>query len=638
MPSLYALLVAINNYPDPRHTLRGCVNDMLQMQQYLKDYCEQAGIVFLPLVLTDEAATRQGVINGFDHYQSAETSDCCLFYFAGHGSRCPAPEAFWGLEADDLLESIVCWDSRKPGCNDLMDKELSYLIWRATQGKDAPFLTIMDCCHSGRMRDAKEEEIGLRTLRESYDTLPAAQFTGIEYYKKMTDGQLRPPLGRRVHLAAARDTETAKEVNAGGQPHGIFTYCLIEALNATGPLISYADLMNRVNLRIRNAVADQSAQLDATFTEDRNRGFLFSQLDALRPSYLVAWDKELNSWMINAGALHGIPEGDSESRTLLELTSNGHQVSIEHVLPNRSKVSGMEGYDSRRSYAATIKRRAIPKLDLAFAPGSDPEGINLLRSLIADQASDLFRLQEEIIGSAFLIHAKDNTYFLSRTHHAEPLFQRVPGYNIEGADFFVKQLDKVANWQQVLDLQHPGTGIRDSEIGIELYRVTEPGNEEDTAPVEVIDWQATLSLFSYIFDKGQWHRPAFQLKICNNGLRPLWVGLLYLGSDFSIDNQLLTKEMLAPGQEVWAQEIFNGYAYRTISLHIQDNQLRKGINRIDEYLKLFISTEELNTDVYCQKGLDANRTKMPNLVFKRRQPVERDWATKVMWFRVERLV
>lgn len=634
MPTLHALLVGIDNYPNPRHVLRGCVNDLQHLDRFLETYCNNMGFDYLPVILSDTQATRQAVIDGFNHFREAKEEDCCLFYYSGHGSRSAAPEVFRGLEPDHSLESIVCWDSREPGGHDLMDKELSYLIWHVAHGKDLPFVTIMDCCHSGSMRDIDSGTIGTRTLRDMGGALPVEQFWGIEHYKKTKSGQLSPPLGRRVHLAAARDTELAKEVNAGGQPRGIFTYCLIEALNNTGPLISYADLLNRVNLRIRQNVGDQSAQLDATFTDDRNLGFLFSRIDAGRPSYLIAWDKAQGAWMLNAGALHGIPAGDADSRTVLELSDDGHQVQVENVRPDRSTVSGMNGYDTKRVYAAVTYRRAIPKLNLAFAPDSDAEGVDVLTGIIQKQASDLFRLQEHAAGSIYLVHAREGAYFLSRTHDVTPLFQRVPGYNETSAVSFLRKLDAVANWQQVLKLHNPDTGIRDSEIDIQLFRLMEARRDDemdDDVPVEPVDWKAGFAMFSYFQKDGAFLKPAFQLQLRNNGNRTLWVGLLYLGSNFSMTNALIPKQALGPGDEVWASDVVDGYSYRTIPLQIDDSRLAA----IDEYLKVFISTEELNIDMYNQKSLAAD-TDTHRAIGWRQQPQEKDWAAKTVAVRVER--
>jgi hypothetical protein len=54
-----------------------------------------------------------------------------------------------------------------------MDKELSWLITKATKGKEKlQFISIMDCCHSGRItrtKDIQEDEILVRTLDELED-------------------------------------------------------------------------------------------------------------------------------------------------------------------------------------------------------------------------------------------------------------------------------------------------------------------------------------------------------------------------------------------------------------------------------------------------------------------------------------
>src|SRR5690606_19368727 len=119
------------------------------LKTYLEDRFGNERFQLHLRVLENEAATRAGIIAGFDHFQSAVDGDSCLFFFAGHGSWFEAPEAFWDVESDRRNETLVCYDSRLEGGRDLIDKELSYLIWRATKDKDVHFLAVTDCCHSG---------------------------------------------------------------------------------------------------------------------------------------------------------------------------------------------------------------------------------------------------------------------------------------------------------------------------------------------------------------------------------------------------------------------------------------------------------------------------------------------------------
>ena len=101
------------------------------------------------LALRNEQATREAVIDGFrGHLAGAGPGDVTLFYYAGHGSQEQAPEQFWHLEPDRLDETLVCYDSRTPGCWDLADKELARLIDEVTD-RAGHVAVILDCCHSG---------------------------------------------------------------------------------------------------------------------------------------------------------------------------------------------------------------------------------------------------------------------------------------------------------------------------------------------------------------------------------------------------------------------------------------------------------------------------------------------------------
>src|SRR6185369_11131982 len=97
-PNIYALLVGINNYPDPHHQLRGCVNDIRALEEYLNGRIDGSGFQFFPKVLLDKEATREALIDGFrTHLKKAGRGDTALFYFAGHGSQEIAAEEFWPI-------------------------------------------------------------------------------------------------------------------------------------------------------------------------------------------------------------------------------------------------------------------------------------------------------------------------------------------------------------------------------------------------------------------------------------------------------------------------------------------------------------------------------------------------------------
>ncbi|RIK57336.1 MAG: caspase, partial [Chloroflexi bacterium] len=147
-PCLYALLVGINDYPDPRHRLAGCVNDVTRMERYLRARTAQERFDLQLQTLTDSQAGRDAIVAAFGRLGPARAGDVVFFFFSGHGSQAVTPPELRPDEPDGLDETLVCWDSRTPGGWDLADKELAQLI-AAAGAQGAHVLVILDCCHSG---------------------------------------------------------------------------------------------------------------------------------------------------------------------------------------------------------------------------------------------------------------------------------------------------------------------------------------------------------------------------------------------------------------------------------------------------------------------------------------------------------
>lgn len=604
MPTLHAFLVGIQHYANPKHDLRGSATDMQQMDLFLQSYCERNGFSYHPLRLLNEGATRQAVIDGFMHFSEARMEDCCLFFFSGHGSRYEAPEAFWGIEPDHSLESVVCFDSRTEGKHDLMDKELSFLIWQASQRTSLPFISIFDSCHSGHMRGLSNG-LQARALDEVPCTLAPEDFTGHAYYAKTPGGQLSPPQGRRVHLGAARDVEYANEVDTGnGNIRGIFTYCLLEALDKFGSGIRYSELIQRVNQRIRNNRFQQSAQLEATFTDDKQRGFLFEKPGAANSHLLVLWDRDKQAWKVNAGALHGMPVTESADRNTLKIRQDDHIVKIEQVFPGYSLVSGMDGYDTKPAYTATIEHLLKPKLVLDFTPDCDSEAMQAIRQFLDQNVPGQYQFGE---GAKYLIEARTEALNLRRRDQELPVLQGGV-YSKENPGIFLENLDMVAAWQNLLELENPDPIGQELPVEAQLFRLSVPGQFADNAAKELVNWQNESAVFRY--DQGK-KQPGFQFQVRNPGTTELWISLLYLDSQFGISNQLIPKYCLGPGEEIWATAVFRERYFRSIPIFISPSDLNKGITATTEYLKLLAGTREWDVDQYDQQPGEMVSRGMP---------------------------
>lgn len=624
---LYALLVAIDKYRRPVPALRGCVNDRDALKAYLeRQFANQDDIQLNIKTLTDAEATKQGIIDAFAHFDDATPEDICLFYFSGHGSQAPSPQEFYHLDPDRRNETLVCYDSRHEA-RDLMDKELSYLIWKATNGKDQHFVTIFDCCHSGTMtRNAT------MTARQApADSFPTRfqEYHGFQDYKISKEENFAfasPPRGKSIQLAACKEQETAKETRINGETRGIFTYNLVQTLEQSGGNVSYSELLQILQMRVGNKVRDQFPQLITTEPGDKNQRFLGGAIPPAPQSYLIQYSK--GKWLMNAGTIQGIPPQGGT----VEL-EDGSKVTLTNVLPNQSEVSGMESRDTQQAYKAFAKGLAFPKMKAAYAPDASNDGKRVLNNAFEKYPSSVFEIVDDIAEASHWIRCVDRTFRLTLPDDERPVFKRVEGYSEADALAFISHTEKVANWNNLLQLSNPKTSIRDSDIEIELYRITDPGNDADDAPAERVDWRER-TILRYEKANGEWKPPHIRMKIRNTSRRPLFFSALNMLDNYGISNKFMPYQELQPGEEAWLLDHFNNNTYRTIPVPIGDEYHSWGITEVKEYFKIIVSTDQyLKTDNYNQEGLELDVRAQEKATMRAgrdsaKAPNEPDWTTR----------
>ena len=600
MKTLHALIVAIDNYPNPAHRLNGCKNDANAFRGYLANYCKANGLAYNEKNLFDADATRQGVIDGFSHFKKAQEGDVSVLYYSGHGSQMAAPPEFWD-EQDHRSETIVCYDSRIPGGRDLIDKELATLIWLATKDSDNHFLAVMDCCHSG----SNTRDLNIRArMAEPSSFVPrdASGFFGKEHWVKY-----QPPSARHVHLAAAKDSETAKELSIQGTPRGAFTYNLIQTLEQMGTCITYEELTAHVGQRVRNLVKEQTPLCDA-YKVPADVGFTFLAASLKKGEFLVSHDNT-EGWIVNIGGVQGVPP----TGATLKL-DKGAEIKITEVKANFSKIAGMELMATDAQYKASLtaideRNLALPRLRIAISKDSEKEGIDILKSEWQKNSPETLQLVDNENDTDYVIRAWDNAYRLTKMGDTVPVFRRVNGYNATAAQDFIQNAETVANWKAKLLLDNPLTTIKDGEFEIIVQDVS-----------------GTALSKPYILqqpDEAKEVNAQFGIKNLSN--RAYWVSGVYLGSDFGVTNEFLPKKEINPGEIAWV-EYQND---RNIPFMVQNEYLSWGVNEINEYFKFFISTDPINTSIHNQDALSLDTRAGATRAIQRSTPTlpVNDWRT-----------
>ncbi len=262
-----ALLIGINRYKIPGADLRGCVNDVKNMQVILTQQYGFAGKDVT--ILTDFAATTKAMQAAVSKLiRDARKGDVLLLHYSGHGSNVPDAN---GDEADHRDE-ILCptdLDWKKPFLDDWLRKTFDSL--RAGVSLTA----IMDCCHSGsntRVLLPPDAPIIPRYLPSPWDLMAAE--SGRKLRGKVQGSLRRSTAAKRkkkdvvdvaiseLLIAGCRDTQTSADAHLGGTFNGALTYSLVDVLKKAGGTISYRQLHEQTMKQLRQGGFDQVPQLE----------------------------------------------------------------------------------------------------------------------------------------------------------------------------------------------------------------------------------------------------------------------------------------------------------------------------------------------------------------------------------------
>jgi metacaspase-1 len=289
-----ALLVGINAYPAA--PLRGCVNDVQQMQGLLKQYFgfQDDGMH----VLLDGQATAAGIKAGLAWLAEggADAAAVRIFHYSGHGTYVADTN---GDEPDGRDECLAPVDYKSAGF--ITDDVLKTLYDRfPVRGN---LTLVMDSCHSGTVNRAPVEDIVFRFLpvsdaeQEKIDAAAAkfAQeqreyvFREIQKVRgqDLSDAELRAKVGdlmasfekkrfgdvrtteANVLLAGCRPDQTSADARLAGDYHGAFTYYLAEAIQQAQGQLSYRQLAEQVGQKLKRGSFAQIPQLEYAAQRDQ---------------------------------------------------------------------------------------------------------------------------------------------------------------------------------------------------------------------------------------------------------------------------------------------------------------------------------------------------------------------------------
>ena len=254
-----ALLVGINKYPNPNNELKGCVNDILDIEHFItetnKVYSKQN-----IKKLTDKQATKKEIVTQIKWLvEGAQSGDQLLFHYSGHGAQTPTLSP--SLEEDGLDEIICPYDFDGSAATTLRDKEFAQLF--AGLPKGVHFVWISDSCHA--------EDLS-RDLNKDQATF-YRQFQGIkpQMHEKLANNTIQglnaltTPITNPLNgalLSACASHELSADAYINKRYNGAFTHYLIKNLLQYSNSKNMQAIIKLVNMDLDKNGYDQNPEIE----------------------------------------------------------------------------------------------------------------------------------------------------------------------------------------------------------------------------------------------------------------------------------------------------------------------------------------------------------------------------------------
>ncbi len=297
-PKRRALLVGINEYPDPANRLDGCVNDTYLISALLQERGFEAADI---RVLLNDRATADNMRDRLAWLlQDADDGMERVFFYSGHGAQMPGYNA--EERVDHIDECLVPWDFAWTKQTAITDDDF-FKLYRDLPF-EARFFSVFDCCHAGgiardggpRVRgltppddirhrvlewNAREQMWNQRKLAPLNDDFGGTaedkqQFMGKDLstfrlgrgmrgrmiprsvYQTLPPGERGPYLP--VIIEACQEGSLSYEYRAGATSYGAFTFSFVKDLRAF-PNSTFVRAVERAAGTLKRMNYDQQPQI-----------------------------------------------------------------------------------------------------------------------------------------------------------------------------------------------------------------------------------------------------------------------------------------------------------------------------------------------------------------------------------------
>ena len=624
---VFLFSVGINNYKSEQvDPLKGCKNDVLALQSYLKLKLQ------LPekqcLALFDDKASRAEIIKHFrSHFADLRDGDIAVFHFSGHGA--------WEWSADEFVkakidlpggknEMILPYDFACDNVRGIADKEFRLLIAEmqhksSKKPKNIHFVGLMDCCFSGSMFRNEEasyedtasgESVLLQSRRFSKNdpsARPLGEFLEGQYLKTYQETQtITLPEIDYLLISASSPREPAMEDEEGG----LFTQALLRVLssgNYETQFPSYETMHFLISSSIHfKTKHNQHPSIEYNGNVKPYQSFL---LNGGNHQPMLSEMNLLGGFgLINIGAIHGITWSKWQN-TAIDIFQTGEKLQkvghalLEELLVESSKVTFFPNEHFQKGGSQKLLA-AIHGDPLLFNIKVEEGAIRSKEQLLSRiKEKGMAKLLKEHHEAVYSIDISQSQIFISRD---DELIIGVEQANHEVAiEFTIQMLSMIAKFEQIKKLHPPKKSFIDLEKIDFEFSYTDYNNQEHTFKV----WPSNSDVdgvreVSIPFNLGKGNKGYIFYKVSAGHNQSRRYNKLYFYM-LTIDRKLNISQLFESNKLV--RQLQNDMNFRhtfdstgEVALAITD----PNINQVEDLYYLIISVDPLESPYLLeQKGL-----------------------------------
>ena len=230
-----ALLIGCN-YIGTKNELNGCINDIENIQNKLKNQYGFNSIV----IMTDNTIKKPTKANILDEIKflltNSNPGDKLFLGFSGHGTNTKDTN---GDEKDGLDEMFVPLDF-----NCISDDEIKICINNYLK-KDVTLFALFDCCYSGTILD----------LRYQY-------FDSENYDNSSENIKETETIGNLIMISGCMDNQTSADAYINSKYQGAMTWSFLDTVNKT-PNLTWIELITTMRSSLKTSTYQQIPQLSS---------------------------------------------------------------------------------------------------------------------------------------------------------------------------------------------------------------------------------------------------------------------------------------------------------------------------------------------------------------------------------------